>query len=579
MITPQTDPSKFLSNSGMDELIKMKKKFVDYFNLPDRDSKKENPKPQYPIAKTSSGLLARVRQKILIVEATIDKDKNSVVGLKNNDKVTVNFAGTPEELTGVSIRRVSEYPNEKSEFGKPSYTVLLEWAKGPDFIQERVASLKKGEATFTVLDEADQSDNFIINGDPPRSKPAPPFDTLAAFGTAEAALTDYSEQAYDIIEGRQPPQSGREQKPVKEKIKVVVSDTGLKFRLPNHKYTTSDGKETYFPLARNPTVGDPNTIGFCSVTHYLDRESYDPQLPDLPINLNGNVDVDKVQRNPTDDHEGRHGTHVTGIITQNPLAGCEVIALKIFDFMGQGTLFDILCGFNYVFARLNAGENIRIVNASWAGHVSIHYRSLFRLLEKKVAVLQEKKVFLIASAGNRDSLLDDIGTDISVEQMIPACYSVDYDNVITVTSVVETWRKMPKGFRYRARNLTEHILKLLHGTVPDGYLPVENFSATYVQVGVVAYPIGGFFPTPFGGGEKLPIVGSSFAAAYMSAYVVQRLNEDSETTRAQILSSLKAHHSLYPYIRQGRYLELDTVTGKSLEENFEPIARALLSPR
>jgi hypothetical protein len=529
-----------------------------------------------------SGLSAQIRQKILIVKS----DDAHTANLQNGDPIEVSYGISS---LNARVKRVSEYPNAPSEFNTPTETILIEWNAGPHFIDE-VRSVKKGTQTITVMAQAVEADNFIINPRPPNSDPDPPV--LSAFLrpgilAIPVAKSDFSAETYAIIDSTPPGTKD---------IKVVVSDTGLKFNLgnpPEQAYRTSDGHTTHLPIAGNPnSPSDPNRAGFCSLTNYMD-DGYAVAPAAPAASFPGGIPTadDKILRNPHDDHAARHGTHVAAIVAQNPAGVSEIIPLKIFDFLGFGTLFDILCGFNYVFSRLEAGENIRLVNASWGAGLPGSNFSVYTLLEKKIAVLEDNHVFVIAAAGNRDSIDDSIGHDLSAQQLVPACYSELYDNVITVTSVAETWEKRLFNRAKRSHylnqalhdkllatgNWLERLLNLISNIVPKGYAAVENYSSRYVEVGVVAHPLGGFFPTPFGGTHQLPIAGSSFATAFMSAYVVRFLQANPSASRAEILNSLPTHASLRDHVQQGRYLELDTVTGRSIEDNFDSVLRAILS--
>ena len=540
--------------------------------------------------KSPSGLSAEVRQKILVISSQNATD----VGLQNGDPIEVTYTNsiTDPLLTSplnARVKRVSEYPNDDSEFTEPSLTILIEWGSGPKFIGE-VTSIKKNSHAITILGQTDHADNFIINPRPPISEPDPPvMSTFLSPGilALPIAKSDFRDETYDIIDNFPIgiPTKG---------IKVVVSDTGLKFNLNRaQEYQTSDGHTTHFPIAGNPTgTGDPNRIGFCSLTNYLD-DTY--PLPPRNVSFPDGIPTDdvKILRNPHDDHEGRHGTTIAAIVAHNPAGASEIVPLKIFDFLGFGTLFDILCGFNYIFSRIEAGENIRIVNASWGAGLPGRNYSVYELLRKKIKVLEEKHVFVIAAAGNRDSIYDDIGHNLTAEPMVPACYSgmLDLDNVITVTSVAEIWEEHLFNRTRRSHylnqalqdkllatgNWLERLLNLISNLIPNGYEAVENYSNQHVQVGVVAHPLGGFFPTPFGGTRQLPIAGSSFATAFMSAYVVGFLTDNPRATRAEILASLKTNDRLKDHVQEGRYLELDTVTGRSIDDNFESVLRAILS--
>ncbi|MPR33691.1 S8 family serine peptidase [Salmonirosea aquatica] len=550
----------------------------------------------YRTGQSPSGLIAQTRQKILVIAHAEAVSAN----LKNGDTVKVPHSAGELEAR---VKRISEYPNAPAEFKDASnlpiftLTVLIEWEGTPDFIDE-VTSVNKGTNAITIIDQAEQADNFIINPRNPISEPDPPIRSLVlGSGLLELPLakSDYSADVYGIITSALPDYPD-------DTIKVVVSDTGLKLKihtpcgqqneLPQQKYTTWDGKTTYFPIAPNPNgvPSDLNPIGFCSLTNYLD-DTY-PMPPRNASFLTGiPTDDGMVLRNPNDDHHGRHGTCIAAIVAQNPAGASAIIPLKIFDFLGFGTLFDILCGFNYIFSRIEAGENIRIINASWGAAVPKKGTDVYRLLERKIEELQKRGVFLLAAAGNRDSIDQTIGRNLSDEPAVPACYSATYDNVITVTTVVENWKEVfynrMKRSRYINRDLhkrllasgnwLEWFLNLFVNIIPDGYTAVENYSSQYVQVGVVAHPIGGIFPMPFGSPAPPPLAGSSFATAYMSAYVVRYLKNNPNATRAEILASLSTHASLEAQVQQGRYLELDTVTRKSIEANFKSVLHAILS--
>ena len=595
----QSTPRASKVPSGLEDRIeKTKKEFVQKLSsreqAPSLDPKKvsELLTTFYRPGKSPSGLIAQTRQKILIVEG----GEAAVANLKNGDTVEVTYGGNK---LNARIIRVSEYPNASSEFGMSTWTVLIEWEVGDDFIK-KVTSLAKGANIITVKSEAEQADNFIINPRNPISEPDPPIRSLALGSgllNLPIAKSDYSADAYEIIGSTLPAVTS-------DTIKVVVSDTGLKLKvdtppgrqneLPQQKYHTWDGQTTYFPIAPNPnrteSPPDPNPVGFCSLTNYLD-DTYPlpPRAASFPMGIP--TDDRKVLRNPNDDHHGRHGTCIAAIVAQNPAGASAIIPLKIFDFLGFGTLFDILCGFNYIFSRIEAKENIRVVNASWGAAVLNKDFTAYELLEKKVAVLQAKNVFVLAAAGNRDTYNHTIGRNLSNEPAVPACYSATYDNVITVTTVVEKWKKMLFNRKNRSRYINQALhdkllatnnpflwlLNLFITIVPDGYTAAENYSPDYVSVGVVAHPIGGIFPMPFDGLEPPPLTGSSFATAYMSAYVASYLKDNPDATRAEILASLSTHSSLATQVKQGRYLELDDVTGKSIEDNFKSVLRAILS--
>lgn len=597
----QIPPRTSKGPSGLeDTLEKIKQEFIKKLTNrgkePSRDPKETERllREFYRPGKSPSGLIAQTRQKILIVKS----DDVKKIKLQNKDSIDVRYPGSILPLKA-HVKRLSEYPNAVSEFKVPTKTILIEWETGliegkkePDFISG-VVSITKNSITIPILDQADQADNFIINPVRPNSEPDPPIRSLA-LGSAllelPVAKSDYSTDVYAIIGSELPDYPA-------DTIKVVVSDTGLKLKintscgqhnkLPDQVYNTWNGKKTYFPIAPNSTALNP--IGFCSLTNYLD-DTYPSPPRDASFPTGIPTDDGKVLRNPNDDHHGRHGTCISAIVAQNPAGASAIIPLKIFDFLGLGTLFDILCGFNYIFSRIEAGENIRIVNASWGAAVPGDNFAVYALLEKKIAVLQAKNVFVLAAAGNRDNVSQAIGHSLSTHPAVPACYSARFDNVITVTTIAEKWEKV----WFNRRNRSSYINQALHdklltasnplewlrnqfsNIVSNGYVAVENYSPAYVGVGVVAHPVAGIFPSPFGTYQP-PIAGSSFATAFMSAYVVSFLKTHPGATRAEILASLPTHPSLEGEVDQGTYLELSTVTGSSIEANFEPVLHAILS--
>lgn len=527
--------------------------------------------------------------------------------LKKGQVLYVTYQNSSRRMTLTAVvKRVNEYSNHSSEFGKPSDTVLIAWHNGPEYIDTiSELKLKDTDTDIRLLGAARAYfNNFIINPRPPGSEPDPPIDAAFLAGIMDLsfpiAKSDYSNANHQTLEVI--PYSV-----FPETIKVVVSDTGLKINLGTdaNRYPTNMGTEAQFPITSHPDRDVPNRVGFCSLTNYLDDAYLNSNAPaerkaSFPEGIEQN-DA-KVLSNPHDDHPQRHGTFISAIIGQNTIGNAQIIPLKIFDFLGIGTLFDILCGFNYIFNRIAAGENIRVVNASWGGYT--YNRVNFDLLEKKVEVLRTLHVFLICSAGNRESLLDINGNSVDVRNqpnkydlsrysIYPACYSDKYDNVIAVTTIAEEWGETvstvtPPLSAYSDTPLRDKLLsyqstlseflKMKPGISPIGYRPVERYSSNFVQVGVVAHPIGGLFPTPFGGKRQLPIMGSSFAAAFMSAYVVNFLKSQSNpqtVTRQDILASLPIHSSLKPYIHGQHYLELSAINHRTTQNNFESVLRTI----
>lgn len=572
-------------------------------------------------SKEKPSFLAIPFQKILVVPQGTLKNNQTLEITGDGTYITSRSSSPSRRLLtqNAYVKRVNEYPNHFKEFNSDTDTVLIAWEQtntSPHFI-ENIIQIKTDNKSIDIISQSLFRNNFIISPTPPNSEPDPPIDDALSQSILgfPMAKTDFTEENYALLETV----GSRNE----NTIKVIVSDTGLKINLntDNNQYPNSQDVPVRFPIAAPSSSNISHTIGFCSLTNYLDNKylsSHDSSPmrmlriasfpePNNSIDPSHKIPLDdsSVLKNPHDDHPQRHGTFVSAIISQNTNANAQIIPLKLFDFLGLGTLFDILCGFNYIFARIATGENIRVVNASWGGTPSS--REDYQFLENKIRVLKDLNVFIITSAGNRKKATDldenpvDVRNepsryDIAQHKVYPACYSADYENVITVTTVAENWEEKidiikTTSSRYINQEIERHLLgeqemlstflKMQRSIAANGYRPFEKFSSQdsekkqYVQVGIVAHPLGGIFPTPFGGERKLPIIGSSFATAFMSAYVVNFLRATSVTDvitlRNLILDSLHNDSSLMNYIEKGRYLELSSINGLSIADNFKSV--------
>lgn len=250
---------------------------------------------------------------------------------------------------------------------------------------------------------------------------------------------------------------------------VVVMDTGIDFAYPNTQKV---------PILYNGGISqcgtvEPDYIGWDFV--------YD-------------------QNNPFDDDDtNKHGSRIAAIIGKALNYEVRVLPLKVIDQAGVGSLFDILCGFEYILsARLTA--NPVAINASWG----FYSQTPNLLLENYIDRLHAAKIWLINAAGNRGDVRANDITDIGINLRFPACNSDAHPNVVTVTTVRNT--NMAGG----------------RGGATFGI--VENFSKQFVNIGIGAGHDGKFdeplVDSP--AGISLPAVkGSSYATPHAVACMVK----------------------------------------------------------
>lgn len=426
------------------------------------------------------------------------------------------------------------------------YTVLLDWTEETSV---PFPTLRFRDPFNNIITEAamiEQENNYLVvsgkdgpNNPPPRPPAAfaePLNNQPSDFRTA---TTD------DILHYQQ--YRGQTNGP-----SVAVIDTGLKYNLLNpgeedsrpdpYMYQDAVGQERRFTLAYQdqpaPACGDlmaNNHLGYCAVLSYR-AEKFRKHI--IPLTTSGpaehtpadviNSPFDDFRlHNPSDEHsimDARHGTFVTAIIQQNG-DDAPVVPVKAFDNVGFATLFDVLNAFNYVLQRCQSAD-IRVVNTSWI------FGQDNPLLKEKIRQLMEQGVLVVAAAGNEGQTesrnLDEI-------PVYPACYSAEFPNVITVTTVRKTYvhsnvlgpkqdsiigKALGRAIASGLFNVLEEAGDVIGAILPTaGYVAVENYSPTYVNVGVVS--TFGYFRGPF---WKSPVIrGSSYACAFVAGFVVRQL--------------------------------------------------------
>jgi hypothetical protein len=220
--------------------------------------------------------------------------------------------------------------------------------------------------------------------------------------------------------------------------------------------------------------------------------------------------------NPEDDDKSEHGTLLAAIVTKTanqfmPDYSPTIMVLKAFDSDGIGSLYTILCALCY--AEKHGAD---VINASFVLPAS----DGLPWLEQRIIALEQKKIIVVCAAGNRQRADTLSGIQLN-NDVFPACFSENHQNVITVTSI---W----KGGKGR-----------------------ENFSKRFVNAGVVASHVNpdnprrqGYLMAPYrwfrnliagttephlatfrahGGIDR--VVGSSFATGFFTGLVAAALKE------------------------------------------------------
>lgn len=173
---------------------------------------------------------------------------------------------------------------------------------------------------------------------------------------------------------------------------------------------------------------------------------------------------------PFDDYG--HGTIVSNIIYESlkdSNVDFQILPVKVFDAQGNGSYFDILCGFQY--AAKN--KDVAIINMSFGW-----YDGTYDLLEKFIMESQDDKL-LVTSAGN-------IGVSTDMYPHFPSVYTTP--NILSVAAVSNT----------------EYV----------GLSPFSNYGVQSVDFGAKGENIPFYISTA----ESIWVSGTSFAAAYTSAF-------------------------------------------------------------
>ncbi len=266
---------------------------------------------------------------------------------------------------------------------------------------------------------------------------------------------------------------------------------------------------------------------------------------------------------PTDDNSLRHGSKIAHIIHYLAPANAALMILKVFDHFGFGSLANVFCALNYA---MNNGA--RIVNASFG-----YYGDEIPLLRHLLEQMNERNILVAAAAGNHTDY-DGFPTDISVQRLYPACYSLELDNVVTVTTLTCEAKEDCDCRESKSERLLSSLTKAFDKALDiEGHqrVPYENYSSSFVNLGVQTndgsfrnlYPIqasGYQEPAYLQGSSYATPVFVGIAARYfldIQKAIQQSPGQALKKTYFSVLQQkgvIRKDQSLRPYVRGGFYM-------------------------
>ncbi len=141
---------------------------------------------------------------------------------------------------------------------------------------------------------------------------------------------------------------------------------------------------------------------------------------------------------PVDPDAPYHGTRISGIIAAawgngTGIAGIGMEALRVLPLRGGPFASDYIAAIGYAAALADTGENVRVLNGSWA---IIPPGQDYPPLRAAITDAGASGLIFVAAAGNDNSDLPELNNDIV--PVYPASYSTSLTNVLSVAAADST---------------------------------------------------------------------------------------------------------------------------------------------